>query len=239
MTRWTPTRCGMRRPACALLALLVLLALPGCDWPWARAKPEHHELLSSHTTPQAAAVRRVAVLQFYFGQDVGRSAAAMNTSMSAALRELGLHEVVSVSVAQRDLLLPDDPVLANHLTTDQLLKLRDALHCDAVMIGRIEQYDSFDPISIGVSAHLVSCLDGTVPWSATGHFDGHRQDVQDEISSWYDRNSGAENANISGWRSVLQSPLLFTRYVADRLALSIPMPSSKDMDKKTDKGNKP
>jgi hypothetical protein len=40
-------------------------------------------------------------------------------------------------------------------------------------------------------------------------------------------------------RSVLQSPLLFTRYVADRLALSIPMPSSKDMDKKTDKGNKP
>ena len=208
----------------ALLALMAL-AVGGCDWQFWRTKPAAHELLSSHTTPQAAAVRRVAVLPFYLGQDVGRAAAAMNESMPAALRELGLHEVISIGVAQRDLLLPDDPLLANHLTTDQLLKLRDALHCDAVLIGRIEQFDSFDPISIGVSAHLVSCLDGTVPWSATGHFDGHRQDVQDEIADWYGRAVGSENASISGWRSVLQSPRLFTRYVAERLALSIPMPA--------------
>lgn len=215
-----------RRSGVLLLgwAVLVLLPLAGCDWPFARAKSAHHELLSSHTTPQASTLRRVAVLPFYQAADVGRSATAMNESMPAALRELGVHEVIAASLAQRDLLLPDDPLLANHLTTDQLLKLRDALHCDGVLIGRIEQFDSFDPISIGVSAHLVSCLDGSVPWSATGNFDGHRQDVQDEITDWYSRNHGSENSSISGWKSVLQSPRLFTRYVAERLALSIPMP---------------
>jgi hypothetical protein len=212
------------RHAGAVLLALMAVALTACDWQFWRSKPGPHELLSSHTTPQASTVHRVAVLPFYLGQDVGRSAAAMNESMPAALRELGLHEVISVGLAQRDLLLPDDPLMANHLTTDQLLKLRDALHCDAVLIGRIEQFDSFDPISIGVSAHLVSCLDGTVPWSAIGHFDGHRQDVQDEIADWYGRAIGSENASISGWRSVLQSPRLFTRYVAERLVLSIPMP---------------
>jgi hypothetical protein len=212
----------------AVLLICALLSLSGCDIPFfSRSKSPHHELLSSHTTPQATTVRRVAVLPFYLAQDVGRSAAAMNESMPAALRELGLHEVIAASVTQRDLLLPDDPLAANHLTTDQLLKLRDALHCDAVLIGRIEQFDSFDPISIGVSAHLVSCLDGSVPWSATGNFDGHRQDVQDEIEDWYGRSSGTENGSISGWKSVLQSPRLFTRYVADRLALSIPMPPAK------------
>jgi hypothetical protein len=222
--RCAPAAARVRGAGLALLALMAG-ALGGCDWEFWRSKPAAHELLSSHTTPQASSVHRVAVLPFYFGQDVGRAAAAMNESLPAALRELGLHEVISIGVAQRDMLLPDDPLAANHLTIDQLLKLRDALHCDAVLIGRIEQFDSFDPISVGGSAHLVSCLDGTVPWSATGHFDGHRQDVQDEIADWYGRAVGSENASISGWRSVLQSPRLFTRYVAERLVLSIPMPA--------------
>jgi hypothetical protein len=227
MSRASPSPPWPARGAGLALLALMAMALGGCDWQFWRAKPGPHELLSSHTTPQASAMLRVAVLPFYLGQDVGRAAVAMNESMPAALRELGLHEVISVGLAQRDLLLPEDPLMANHLTTDQLLKLRDALHCDAVLIGRIEQFDSFDPISIGVSAHLVSCLDGTVPWSATGHFDGHRQDVQDEIADWYGRAIGSENASISGWRSVLQSPRLFTRYVAERLVLSIPMPPIK------------
>jgi hypothetical protein len=227
MSRASPSPPWPARGAGLALLALMAMALGGCDWQFWRAKPGPHELLSSHTTPQASAMHRVAVLPFYLGQDVGRAAVAMNESMPAALRELGLHEVISVGLAQRDLLLPEDPLMANHLTTDQLLKLRDALHCDAVLIGRIEQFDSFDPISIGVSAHLVSCLDGTVPWSATGHFDGHRQDVQDEIADWYGRAIGSENASISGWRSVLQSPRLFTRYVAERLVLSIPMPPIK------------
>ncbi len=215
----------IRRSARLVAVAAVALALCSCRFPFMRPDPVQHEVLSFNTTPQVGDLKRVAVLPFYLADGVGRSASAMNESMTAALRELGLHEVLSVSPAQRELLLPDDPLLANHITTDQLLKLRDSLHCDGVLIGRIEQFDSFDPISVGISAHLVSCLDGSIPWSATGHFDSHRKDVQDDIERWYERTNGAGPGSIAGWQVTLQSPALFTRYVAERLALSMPMPA--------------
>ena len=209
----------------ALLAALV--AFPGCHFPFSRAEPVQHETLSSHTSPHAAALRRVAVLPFSLADSVGRSARVMDASMTAALRELGLHEVITVSVVQCEKLLPRDVIQSNHIGTDELLALRDALHCDGVIVGRIEQFDGFDPLSMGVTAALVSCLDGTVTWSATAHFDSRRKDVQDDIQAWYERTAGTNNESIAGWKLTLKSPQMFTRYCAEKLALSIPLPVAK------------
>jgi hypothetical protein len=223
-SRTTPARLqALTRASTVILPLCVLLFC-GCDNPFAAArKPVHHELLSFHTTSQAANLRRVAILPFYMAFGVGRSAQTIDEAMSASMRELALNEIETVALNQRDLLLPEDPMVSNHISLEDLLKIRDTLHCDGVLIGRVEQYDSFDPISIGVSAHMISCLDGSVVWSATGQFDGHRDDVQEEIEDWYEHSNGASTANISGWKVVLQSPRLFTRYVTDRLAQSIPI----------------
>lgn len=212
-----------------LVALLLCSAflLGGCRMPFfgSRHAPVQREILSFHTTIEAAQLRRVAVLPFHRADGIGRSASAMDENMTAALRELGLHEVLSVSVAERDTLLKRDVIRANRITTEELLALRDALKCDGVLIGRIEQFTSYDPIAIGVTADLVSCLDGAVVWSATGHFDGSRSDVQREIETWYDR--AITSGSIAGWKQTLESPKLFTRYVAERLALSIPVPVAK------------
>ncbi len=203
------------------------LLVSGCRVPFfgPRHDPVQHEVLSFHTTAEAALLRRVAVLPFHRAEGIGRSAGAMDENMTAALRELGLHEVLTVSIAERDALLKRDVIRANRITTDELLALRDQLKCDGVLIGRIEQFTSYDPLAIGVTADLVSCLDGSVVWSATGHFDGSRSDVQKEIERWYDR--AITSGNIAGWRQTLESPKLFTRFVAERLALSIPVPVAK------------
>lgn len=209
-----------------LLILSSLLVLNGCRMPFfgSRYEPVQHELLSFHTTVEATALRRVAVLPFHRADGVGRSASAMDDSMTAALRELGLHEVLTVSISERDALLKRDVIRSNRITTDELLALRDRLKCDGVLIGRIEQFTSYDPLAIGITADLVSCLDGSVVWSATGHFDGSRGDVQREIEHWYGR--AITSGNIAGWKQTLESPKLFTRYVAERLALSIPVPKT-------------
>jgi hypothetical protein len=201
--------------------------MTGCRVPFfgVRHAPVQREILSFHTTIEATQLRRVAVLPFHRADGIGRSAGAMDESMTSALRELGLHEVLSVSLSERDTLLKRDVIRANRITTDELLALRDALKCDGVLIGRIEQFTSYDPLAIGVTADLVSCLDGSVVWSATGHFDGSRSDVQKEIEKWYDR--AISSGNISGWKQTLESPKLFTRYVAERLTLSIPVPVAK------------
>jgi len=210
-----------------LLLLMSALALNGCRIPFfsPRYEPVQREILSFHTSVEASQLRRVAVLPFHRAEGIGRSASAMDESMTSALRELGLHEVLTVSIAERDLLLKRDVIRANSITTDELLGLRDALKCDGVLIGRIEQFTSYDPLAIGVTADLVSCLDGSVVWSATGHFDGSRSDVQQEIENWYGR--AIKSNNIAGWRQTLESPKLFTRYVAERLSLSIPVPPPK------------
>ncbi|HEX3133263.1 MAG TPA: hypothetical protein VHX44_06725 [Planctomycetota bacterium] len=217
---------GHRVGLCALL-LVSAVAMGGCRIPFfsSRYEPVQREILSFHTTIEASQLHRVAVLPFHRADGIGRSAGAMDESMTSAMRELGLHEVLTVSVAERDLLLKRDVIRANRITTDELLALRDALKCDGVLIGRIEQFTSYDPLAIGVTADLVSCLDGSVVWSATGHFDGSRSDVQHEIENWYGR--AISSGNIAGWKQTLESPKLFTRYVAERLSLSIPVPVAK------------
>ncbi len=200
---------------------MACLICTGC--PFSRDERQH-EVMSATTSPRAADAGRVAVLPFFIADGVGRSATVMGDSMAAGLRELGLHEVVLVAPDQRDRLLSHDVMQANRMRAEDLLKLRDALRVDAVLVGRVEQFDSYDPISLGVTASLVSCLDGEVLWSASHWSDGHRQDIQDEIRRWYERTLSAESNPISGWKVVLESPRLFTRFVADRMAQSIPMP---------------
>lgn len=209
----------MRGPAILLLAGL-LAASSGCTglrhpFHWAGAAMPKG--VSWQATPRAAAPQRIAVLPFWLAAGVGRSAAVTGDNLAASLGELGLHEVSLVSGEERSRLLADDPLAANRLAAADLLRLRDALRCDAVLLGRVEQYDSYEPVSIRVSCHLVSCLDGEVLWSAAGHFDGARADVQQDVEAWY-RSRGEATVGIAGWKGVLASPRAFTRYLCDRLA---------------------
>jgi len=228
MTTSRPTGAKIRRSAgpqaaspagtVALAAALGLLALSGCFERESGPGPT----FSYHTTPAATAAQRVAVLPFASAERIGRSAWTVNPAMTASLRELGSHEVVAVSRDSIADLLPGDVFSVNSITTAQLLGLRDRLNVDAVLLGRVEQFDSFDPIAIGLTCHLVSCRDGQVLWSATGHFDGRRDDVQRDLRRWYEHSIGYANPNLSGWTVALQSPAQFTRYVCDRLVATIP-----------------
>lgn len=208
----------MSRVLIAALALLTLGATSGCT----RTGPPPST--SWRTSERAADPGRVAVLAFWSGDGVGRSSAAVGEAMAASLRELGLHEVLLVGVDRRRALLPDDVLLANRLSVEQLLRLRDELRCDSVLLGRIEQFTAYDPVAMGLSVHLVSCADGEKLWEATSHLDGSRQDVQDDLRKWYDRSAGRGTPGIAGWRGVLASPTAFARYVTDRLASTLPPP---------------
>jgi hypothetical protein len=181
--------------------------------------------MSFHTTIEASALRRVAVLPLHRADNIGRAVSAMDDSMTTALRELAIHEVLSISIKQRELLLPDDVIKSNRISTKQLLAIRDELQVDGILIGRIEHFNSYDPLAIGLTVDLISCLDGSVVWSATGHFDGARQDVQYEVERWHEREIKSDG--IAGWKVTLQSPKLFTRFIAERMVKTIPVPVAK------------
>lgn len=201
-----------------VLALAASVLLASCGGSRSDA-PTHP--FSYHVLPDIGQLTRVAVLPFTHGPRIGRAADVITASMAASLRELGLHQVVEVDSARSDLLPTRDPVLTEDISSDDLLRLRDKLNVDGVLIGRVEQFTSFDPIAVGVSVHLVSCLDGQAVWSATGHFDGRRDDVQRDIQAWWRSHQAASPNSVQGWQTTLQSPSLFTRYVCDRLVATM------------------
>jgi hypothetical protein len=141
----------------------------------------------------------------------------VDEALAAALRELGRHEVVAVEREAAARLLPADPLYHDRLDGSVLLALRDALGADAVLISRLERFQSFDPCALALTAHLVDCGDGSILWSATGHLDAGRIDVQEDVRLWHGRSNGDALPSVAGWRGVLLSPSRFARYAADRM----------------------
>lgn len=211
----------IRLPLLALLGI-VLVALAGCDVrsPFRRMPVAPPGTVSWQTTPRAIEPMRVAVLPFAVADGLGKSASDFAPAMADSLRALGRHEVVLVRPEQAARLqLPD--LRTGSVPVDALLAVRDATNCDAVLLGRIEAFDGFHPVSLGVAAHLVSCQDGAVLWSAQAQLDGKREDVQRDIEGWWKRTTGDQAVAVNGWKSVLASPREFCRYAADRLAWTI------------------
>lgn len=201
-----------------LLAIGLLLSLSSCELRQAKAKPVKY---SYYTAANATSFQRVAVIPFYYADDVGSSARAIDKTMTAAIRELGVYEVAVITEEMRDELFGTDIPSLSAIDPYKLREIRQRTHVDAIIIGHVQQYDGFDPISIGVECHMVSCTDAQSMWSASGHFDSRRLDIQEDIRSWYRYAVGRGNQTIGGWELTLHTPELFCRYVSDRLAASV------------------
>jgi hypothetical protein len=208
-----------RLSATALAVFSLLVVLSGC------MRPPPPASISAQTSVSANEPMRIAVLPFVLADGVGRSAHALDEAFPAALRTLGQHEVIGVPLEKARLLLPASAIERSVITAADLLRLRDALQVDAVVIGRVDQFKGFDPLAIGATAHLVAVTDGAVLWSATAELDAGRADVQHDVQWWHEHGNGSGNASLAGWRMTLSSPSSFARYVADRLVETIPMPA--------------
>ncbi|MEK7412511.1 MAG: hypothetical protein AAB263_04230 [Planctomycetota bacterium] len=163
---------------------------------------------------------RIAIVPFTLAERVGKGAVELAPSLAASLRELGLHQVVLVGPEVAAKLITAD-LHANSVSVESLHSVRDATNCDAVIVGRVEQFDGYHPISLAVTVHLVSCQDGAVLWTAQADLDGHRDDIQRDIEGWWSRNRGEATAALNTWRSTLESPREFCKYATDRLAWTI------------------
>lgn len=206
-----------------VLAVLAVLA-GGCSDlsrnPFRRMPVAPPGSVAWHTTPRAIEALRVAVLPFALAEKVGKGASELSPAFASSLRALGVHETVLVGPERAlGLALPD--LHEGRVPVDSLLAVRDATGCDAVVVGRVEHFDGFHPVSLGASLHLISCHDGAVLWSAQLQLDTRREDVQRDIEGWWKRNAGEQASAVNGWKSVLSTPRDFCRYAADRLAWTI------------------
>lgn len=184
-------------------------------------RPQVPASISYRTSLRAVEPMRIAILPLVPVDGVGHSVHVLDDALAASLRTLGLHEVVLVPSERARQLLPATAALQSTVSTADLLRLRDGLQIDAVLLGRVDQFQGFDPVAVGVTVHLVSVDDGAVLWSATAHLDAGRTDVQTDLRWWHEHANGDGNPTIGGWQLGLSSPTIFCRYVADRLVETI------------------
>lgn len=209
------------------LAFLVLtvLATSGClPAPYERHMSESAARsagLSTYRHPALSGMRRIVSLPPILGATVGRSAVVFGEMLPVSFRELGVFEVLPLPEAERQRLLIQDPLASGSVDAAVLRELHSRYRADGLLIARIEQFQSFDPVAVGLELSLVSCRDGQVAWSASGNFDAGRKAIQEDVHSWYHGTNGDGLESLADWRGVLQSPRLFARYVSDRLAATL------------------
>ena len=160
---------------------------------------------SYRTEPRAHQAGLVIVLPVYRGDDIGRTADVFTTALPSALREQGQHEVGSLSKEVHAEIFPTVPMALHDIKPDQLRMVRDHTGADSVVFTFIDQYQSYDPIYVGIRCYMVSCPDGATIWTASGHFDSGHVDVQKDMKYWYRQQRGEANSNLSGWRSACRA----------------------------------
>ena len=124
-------------------------------------------------------VRRIVIMPIYRDSRINDKSLIFQEKLIRSMAELNQFEVIMATTAERDELYPADPLRANRLNETSLRKTREMFGADAVIIGRINHWNSYDPVAIGATFNMVDCRDGKAVWSATGMWDAASRAIQD------------------------------------------------------------
>ena len=200
--------------------MLCSLLLSGCEWLRKSEAAEAREF-SQFSGNAIDTVRRVVIMPIYLDERVSDKAKVVEENLIRSLTELNRFEVLTASHGERDELFADDPLRSNRLGQTSLRLTRERFGADAVVLLRVNHWQSYDPVAVSISCAMVDCRDGKVVWNATGMWDAGIRSTQDDIKEWYYDRKGKGNEVVGGWELMMSSPRLFTRYVSDRLAASV------------------
>lgn len=140
----------------------------------------------------------------------------MTRSLASAVQGKGLFHV--------DVVERNDPVCRDlaldrmgALSLDEMARMRDALQCDAVLIGRVSHFQPFPRMQLGLVVKLMDVRDGELLWGVEHVWDTTDQNTQRRIRTYFHREvrSGYEPL---GYELVLKSPRALERFIAHEVA---------------------
>ena len=123
--------------------------------------------------------------------DSSDKAQIVSRQLGAALRQQGRFEVMMLQGKDVPELSDAGSWQSNRIDPAILRELSRRYNCDAVLIGRIDRWQPYDPVAIGLQVHLIHVGSGAIVWSAGGDFDSRTQPVQDALSTWWDHTHGS------------------------------------------------
>jgi len=206
--------------ALGILAACVVAAGAGCA-PQATGPGVNYTLSSRRDLHR---IHRVVLTELSCddgGVSVGRG---MTESLFRALQATRLFHVDVIDGADpvcRDLSLAK----LEPYTIQELADMRRTLKCDAVLLGRINSYQSYPHMQIGLYLRLLDLRDGKLVWAVDDVWDTTDKAVEARIQRFFAARirTGYEPEQ---WSVVLKSPRAFRKFVACEIAETIsPLPA--------------
>ena len=102
-------------------------------------------------------------------------------------------------------------------TLEQLLAIRKALKCDAVLVGTVTGYQPFPHMSIGLNLKLIDLRDGQLIWALEQVWDTADKTTEFNIKRYFEKQLRSDFAPLHE-RLMSLSPIEFIKFVAYEVA---------------------
>ena len=174
----------------------------------------------SQTSPGAAQIRTVGIVPFDAGAAPDRVALELAEVFAAQLQHLGQIRMMVLRDDAGRLIPPPGLEEGSPPTVQGLIRARRELGVDAVVYGRVTQYQPYGPPVLGLDVRMVSCKTGDTLWVASGVFDSSRPDVFGRFEE-YCRTQVADGSAAATGKVALKSPRHYAQFASYEIASTL------------------
>jgi len=207
-----------RNTACAMslamycISALALCVLPGCLRGSSRTPMAGSYYLSPNS--DLSSLGRVALVEL----DNGTSYPEISQNATDAIfiglqkkQHFGLSIVGQNEAIWRNLQSESD----SSYTPEQLLEMRNALKCDAVLTGIVTQYEPYPHMGVGMRMRLIDLRNGDLLWAVEQVWDSADKGVSQRIKQYLKSQQGVGSGSEE---LVAMSSLKFLKFVGYEIA---------------------
>jgi hypothetical protein len=212
----------------AILALgvVLMLGLPGCqtiDEDWDQPVGEAFVPTNFYQKgPMPPSVRRVALLPLYSGEWDHIDLTGLQRAFASELGKHDQFEVVPVSPERVHRIFGVDQITSvEPIAADEFETLVREFGADAILFTDLTAYHPYRPIVMGVRCKLVESDTVDILWSFDTVFDSGNPTVS-TAARRYHLDESAPPYPLQNSSSILQSPLRYSKYVADAVFATLP-----------------
>lgn len=172
--------------------------------------------------PIPESVRRVAILPLYSDEWDHLDMANLQQNFASALGKRNQFEVVVVESEQVKRIFGEPQVSSvGMIPADEFATLIDTFGADGVLFTDLTSYSPYRPIVMGVRCKLVDSHTGEILWSFDTVFDSGNPSISTAARRFH-LDETAPPYPLQNSSSILQSPLRFSKYVADAAFATLP-----------------
>jgi hypothetical protein len=199
-------------------SLSLTIALTGCDKPRDVAWSMDHFVV--HPPTELLQIKSVVFIELSSRLEDAPQAGQLSQSLADDLQHRGLFNVQRV--ARDDFRCRDLTLDVNQpLELREMQQIRQALGCDAVVLGEMDSFQQYPRTRAGLYLRMVDLKNGKLLWGVKHTWDGSDKEVAGRIRKFWRENvrGGFEPANEE---LVLMSPRWFLKFVSHEAVSTLP-----------------